>query len=741
MTSNMARKICLIGASLVAISSPGAVWAQASSAANTAPTGPGTQAGQPAVGETGGIADIIVTAQRREQKLQSVPISIVALSAARLTSSGVTSTGGLATQVPGLVLTRVGVNAVPFLRGIGSTSATVGTEQAVGSYIDGVYMMDNSSAIYTLNNLARLEVLKGPQGTLFGRNTTGGVINAITRDPTVKPTVEGNISYGNYQTVQGALYASGGSGNVAADIAVSGINQGKGFGRNIFLNSEVGFRKEFSIRSKILWNMGPDDRLTLSGDWGYNKTDVGFQFNALPGAILVGGATRQGGPYDTNTDLPTRVLHSSNWGGSVKYEHNLEHGKVTILSAYRRNDINATFDLDASPGFFVEQTRGVTTNETFQNEVIYNGSNAKLDWTAGLFFFSATSRDTPMSLRGVPAAANTDLDATQETKSYAAFGQATYKVTATTNFTAGVRYTIDKRAYAGTRFSAPGNASPVGTILTQNISDVTFKSPTWRLAIDQKLGEDVMIYASYNRGYRSGLYNLTGNTGDGPVKPETLDAFEGGIKSEFLDHHLRFNLSAFHYDEKNIQVKAINNGISKLINAAAGRINGLDLETVAEVPLGTGKLRLSGTLSLLDAKYTSFPGGPIGTPKPTGGTLITFGDLSGHTMVRAPKASFTVAANYTVPVADGSLDLNVNYFHSGSFYWEADNRVSQAAYGVLDAQIAYSFGEDGRYKVRVFGSNLTKAYYYVAALTTNAPGDMASPAEPRTYGVGIGFKF
>ncbi|MBL8268631.1 TonB-dependent receptor, partial [Steroidobacter sp.] len=295
-----------------------------------------------------GLENIVVTAQRRTENLQEVPISVTAVTAESLEKSGITSTSELLNVVPGLTMSRAVKGGAPFIRGVGSQDTSAGNETAVATYVDGVYYMDVTGIMFPFNNVKSIEVLKGPQGTLFGRNATGGLINVITRDPQAEPLVEGSVGYGNYSTMETSLYATGGSDTLAADVAVYAVRQDKGYGRNLLTGQDVNLRDEKAVRSKVVWTPTANDRLTFSAEWASNKTDLGVSRNLLPGAYLSGGLTAVGSPYDVGrSGVNPSVPEAETWGSYLRYEHDFDNDiTFSILTAVHRNRVRFRYDSD-----------------------------------------------------------------------------------------------------------------------------------------------------------------------------------------------------------------------------------------------------------------------------------------------------------------------------------------------------------------------------------------------------------
>lgn len=697
---------------------------------------------------SGGLEDIVVTAQRRNESLQRVPISISAITATALSKAGATGTLALATVTPGLQLPQNRNSVTPSIRGVGSQNVTPGDEGATAVYVDGILYAAAGANIFSLNNVDQVEVLRGPQGTLFGRNAVGGLLNVITRTPDQNSQIRGSIGYGNYQTATGQLYVAGGiTEGVAADIAAYGVYQGKGWGRNLNLGNEVNFNREGSLRSKIAIDLGASSDFVLSGDYSYAKNDIGNTRQPLPGTRAVGGRGFVGTIYDTSGDMPI-FAKKEVYGTSAKLTHDFDWAKFSSTTAYRHYDLEYNLDQDGTPVIFVDgRTPEIT--KTFQQEFLLSGKAGNLDWTTGLFYFYSSAGWVDFTQRStVTPTTNFILNSNMKTNSYAGFAQGTYALTDSTRFTAGLRYTRDTRAIDATQYALAGNPRPVGTLLntTANLSrDAThraFEKLTWRLALDQQITPSILAFASFSRGFKSGVFS-TSSPFNPAVAPETLDAYEIGLKSDLFDRTLRLNISAYHYNYDNIQLQAINaTGQSILLNAAKGTINGIDGDVTYAPRLPLGDLQIHLTMAYLDATYDSFPSGQVLTPRPSpaGGNVLTSGDLSGNDIIFSPHFTSGLSGSYELPVfGDHKLGLSATWYRNGSFYWDPQNRVKQPSYSLFNGQISFALpGNSVTFKV--FGRNLFNKKYY-AQVSPSPTGDLGVPGAPRTYGIAADFSF
>ncbi|WP_176590577.1 MULTISPECIES: TonB-dependent receptor [Sphingobium] len=716
---------------------------------------PASSQSNPDGASRGGVDDIIVTAQRREQSLQKVPVAVTALDATALAERGIATSEDLQISTPNLLQTTVNGTTQTFIRGVGAQSAIIGNESSIATYVDGVYIASLTGAAFGLNNVERVEVLRGPQGTLFGRNATGGVVQIITKTPTQKSEYAFDLSYANYETVTAMAYAAGGlSDKVAASVALYSTSQGKGFGHNIATGSEINKRDEQSIRVKLAIDLTDNLNILLAGDYDRQKNDLGTNRNTYEDSRTVLGGHRVGGAFDGNYSFDPRAK-SSQFGFSQNAT--LDLGDVTLrsITAYREYKWYNHYDQDATPVPIVGVVRD-EKNKTFQQEFLLEAKLGPADLTTGLFYLNSKASINPVSTQSVSLASfNLSRISDQDVNSYAAFGQANVEVLDGLNLTAGLRYTYEKAKLNGELIALPGNSAPAGTVLvTINDKQISARKLTWRFGADYQVAPDILLYASGSRGFKTGGFNLTSIT-QLPTRPETLDAYEIGLKTDLFDRQLRFNATAFHYDYSDIQLSTVLPGGIQTLNAASAKSDGLEFEVVAAPRMPLGNLQIGANLTVLDGKYNSFPNAPYYLPQPyssvpagltcpassstsPGGNAACTFDAKGNKMIHAPDWTANVNISYVVPVGMGDLELSANYFHNDGFYWEPTNRIKQDAYDVVNAQIAYKFANDLR--IRLFGRNLTNKLYY-SSVSEQSLGDLGTAAAPRTYGAGIDFRF
>lgn len=693
------------------------------------------------------LEDIVVTAQKRTENLQNVPIAMSAVTAENLSAAGINRMEDLSVSVPGFSVTRQGNATQLYIRGVGSTGGAAGQESAIATFVDGVYMPAQTGATFSFNNIERLEVLKGPQGTLYGRNATGGALNIITRTPRFTFGLEAEIGAGNLGAMEGNLYVTGPvSSAVAIDLAATYRDQNEGFGTNIANGRDISTTRNYGIRSKMLIQAGERTEITLSGDYGKTEgTAIGYRNYSPTSRQFFTGLT--GWPYgfwDISSDITPRYEVKVK-GVSGRIEHDADWARLTSITAYRTSYALQALDIDESElplfgAFLVEKDKQFT-----QELQLASSGAGRLTWIVGGFFLDGTAAFDPWQIQGqlfeldpTFPFRNQTVISKQTTKSYALFGQASYALTPRTKLTLGARYTIEKRSLNadGTFELLNGARLPA---YPHRSDSKTFKRPTWRIALDHELVDDVMVYGSYNRGFLSGVYNLSGNDVlNPPLNPETLDAFEVGVKSTLLDRKLRLNVSGFYYKYKNLQLSRIVNGNLVLVNAARAKMYGVDVDITA-VPAKF--LTISGGGEYLHHRYENFPNAPFTTTNNSFpfGNIVTAANASGNQLNRTPDFTFTLSADLHFPLAGGEFSIAATYLYNDGFFWEPDNDLRQDAYGVLNGQVKWT-APSGKWYVRSFARNLLNEKYFSQGLTSGL-GDVGVAAAGRTYGAAVGVVF
>ena len=694
------------------------------------------QAAQPAV-----LEEIVVTAQRRLENLQDVPITVTAMPAAALAAVGITNTADLVNVVPGMLVQTSAGYSLPHLRGVGITAIGAGIENSVALYVDGVYRGVSSSDAVSLNNIAQVEVEKGPQGTLFGRNATGGLIQVTTLDPTPYFSASAHAGYGNYHTVQSDAYVSGGTDFIAGDLAVQLTHQGEGYGTNLATGQDINrMDMNLSVRSK--WILHPVDGTKLTLILDNAETDNSLSalrnYQNYPNIYYRGGMPIPNLPtldVDDNAQ-PLRRMHEQ--GASLQLDQDIDSVKLVNTVAYRRDVYTYDVDFDLGPmPYSLNDTRQKDNQLTEELRLLSNSSSS-LTWMTGLFYYGAHNGFQPQNVYFSGTAVNPAKPIThvlnetvQTTNSLALFGQATQKLTETTELTVGLRYTGEKRALLGTDTGFLNGVVPVS--LANVNTNFRTNTPTWRLALDHHFTDDVNGYVSYNRGFKSGGYNVPAPALPA-YSPEKLDAYEAGLKTQFLERRLTLNGAFFYYNYQNIQVSRFVNGSPEVYNGGKAKLYGVDLDATVRVTQG---LTVSAGLELEHDRFTDFPNADFflscAHPYPTVCSL----SANGKQLPQTPAASGTINVDYRVSISNSELHFNVNEAANSGYYYQPNNEIKQSAYGLLNGSIGWTYSH---YSVTLWGKNLTDVIY--ATAVNPAPTAIsAAYAAPRTYGVTLGAKF
>ncbi len=701
-----------------------------------------------------GLEEIVVTAQRREQNLQDVPISVSAVTAESLGAFQITDTVQLQQLVPGLTINKNLVNATPFLRGVGQAGGAFGVDSPVAGYMDGFYLASPTASVFSLNNVSRVEVLKGPQGTLFGRNATGGVIQIVTKDPSHTPALDVTAGYANFDTSTFNLYGETGVTDTLA-VNVSGLyrDQGEGWGRNVFSGNDAFYTDERAVTSKLMWTPAESTTVKLLGFYDKLESDVGINFNVYPGSVATDGSQNLGRYTVNHIDTPIR---NEQYLIGLAVEHDFGWSRLVSLTGYQHLDNSFDFNVNGITGRatpFKSSTNiriDAGTQTRTQELQLLSPADSPIDWIAGLFYLDDRQSAAQITCVNLAAACNPPtapsvLRAVQDTRSYAAFGQMSFDVFAATGLTLGLRYTDDKKELSG---SQPGAAVPYpGAPFAGDPDGIptekTWSKLTWRAALDHKFNDDMLGYVSYNRGFRSGSYNIS-NWINAPINPEVLDAYEIGFKSEWFDHALRLNSALFYYDYKDIQLRSAAPpapvGQFLTLNAAESEIYGLDVDFVAAA---TERLSIQGGFEVLHAEYTKFPAGPCTAAAPIGGTVLggtvsSICDLSGYDLIRAPHFTGTLGFTYEVPTSVGEFSIGANNSYNSGFYWDPDNRLKQKAYNSLNATLGWTINDQWRFEL--WGKNLLDEKIDATVQGASGGSDIQSPGEPRTYGVRVNMR-
>ena len=694
--------------------------------------------------QSAGGDEILVTAQRREERLQDVPIAISAFSQATLAASGVRSTEDLVAVTPGLTIQRSGAGNTPFIRGIGSNSANGGSESPVATYIDGVYMPSLYTTGTSLLNIERVEVIKGPQGTLFGRNATGGVLQIVTRNP-VPDEFSGALraSYGNYDTLEfGGYLNTGIAEDLAANFTFFVRDQGDGYGTNLQTGNATNFRNEHTFMGKVRYDSGATS-VTLSGYYSWFNDPRGFQRVPVPGST---GRGAPGGPpalspenyggdyWDVNHGQDAFVRTRA-YGGSITIAHEFDAFDLVSVSAVTRQSSDLFFDNDFGYADLNASRIDFFDNSMSQEIRLSSRGSGPFSWIVGLYGLSLEGGNVTRIF--VPASTLASYIAgTVRTQSFAAFGEVAYQLSPRDKLTIGGRFTIDHRETSG-QFGSGALAGPNAPATLPR--EATWREPTYRIVYDHKFTDDIMAYASYNRGFRSGNFNVLPATTPA-FDPEFIDAYEIGLKTQFFDRAVRFNIAGYYYDYQDLQLNATTQFGTTTVNAASAEIKGIDLELSVRPVRG---LTLDFGGSFLDAEYGNFPNAQAFTPNPAptfGYTVVPGGrDASGRPLVRTPSTTASGGVAYNFPTSIGEFTASTRISYNSGFNHEIFGLSKQSAYTLVNAGLAWESPNE-TFNARVDVSNLFNQEYSISGNVTDTAAYYVA-ATPRVVMFTVGTKF
>lgn len=711
----------------------------------TAPTPLLAQSDQDAPEASQGLGDIVVTAQRREENLQRTPVAVTALGEEQIKASRITDIGAITTHVPGFVLNYVTGSQVQIaLRGAGSQVDGPFADQAVAVFVDDVFVGDESSLDFDLFDVERVEVLRGPQGTLFGRNVVGGAVNIITKAPTDDPEATFEASYGRFDQ----LNLRGMVGGALVDDVVAGqISFSQKSSDGTFLNGTTGNRveqdNEQSVRAKLRFNLPDDWVFTFTGNYNRDKGK--------------GVATDLSGDVDlvAGVDPSTRVVNMNidggydrtAWGLTGNLTHDFDWATLTSITAYRHSNSDTSSDLDGTPFNSIVYYSQLNRIRQFSQELRLGGDTDKLDWVAGLYFLHLRAQRTEdLLVSGAPGSFLDNLVGGAQfpeilgqkanVKSYAAFGQFTYHLTDGLRATVGARFTHDKksgRAYC----ILPG--IQCGEVYDVPVS-ASWNAFTPKFTLDYDLSQSALLYATVSRGFKGGGFQASAPdpvAASTPYAPEYAWNYEAGVKTRWLDDRLQTNLTLFRVDYSDLQTLQYEGASQFIRNAGKARVNGIEVE-LASKPADF--LYLFANYSYLDAKYQTL--------------IVEDQDFSGNRINFTPKHSFTAGINLNFRTDDGGKFLmRSDISHRSKVYFSPDNPARGASKydALINASLSYTV-PNGRWEFVLWGQNLTNERYRLTAIDRsifvlpeadflNGGQVFSSPYnDPATYGITVRWK-
>jgi len=738
--------------------------------------------------------DIVIVARKRAERLLDVPIAVTALTADQLSKQGTVDLAGVQGTIPNVNLVQgrgSASNANIFIRGVGQPDALQTFDPAVGVYVDGVYMSRIQGALFNLFDVDHIEVLRGPQGTLYGKNTIGGAVNVISRKPdldTVKAA--GSFTYGSYNTILANGYVSAPLVRDKLALSIAGVyDKRDGTVTDPLTDRKYNDRDTLAGRAILRFTPSNDVEFLLSGDYTRQRTapTLGYLTAPLVQTDFATGAhtlvpAYPYGDYDykaSSSLKPGQGQRLDHWGVSLTGNIRLSDAlSLTSITAYRDLRPDYYLDFDASQYQVADAFVGFRQHQ-FSQELQLKLDTRKLKGVVGLYYLNERVRshqesydDALFTYAGAPITFTRFIDDDQSTKSYAAFGQLTYDFTNQLSLTAGLRYTREDKKYYRTTTTTSNLALLNGVTFVfpnglpapyNGDNTVSFDAWTPSATLSYKPTRDVMLYASASRGFKSGGFNGRVNSiadvtqiVDGKAvivpyfKPETVWTYEGGAKAEFLGGRVTMSGDVFYSDYKDFQARVgggstsiAANGSFPVLNAGKLRIWGVEAE-IGVRPTTQWSIRTS--FGYLNAKYLEFNDGR--RTAPTGGDAYSCNPTGKHIVCQpafAPPISFSVSSDYAIPLGNaGSLTLGGDARFVDKQWLSVDNRpgLMEPGYWLVNAFAQYD-APGKRWYLRGGVKNLTKSVYLTDAQEFSSIGNIQTAyyGDPRTWTATVGFRF
>lgn len=703
-----------------------------------------------------------MTARRREERLQDVPVSVSVFSALELGQYQIDDLIDLQYAAPNLSATPYPGSPMAAnigMRGQIEPDLFPTLDPAVGVYLDGVYIARIGGANLNLVDMERVEVLRGPQGTLFGRNAIGGAINLIPKMPESEFEGQVTVGGGNYdrRDLEAIVNIPSAAGAYATRLAASHTGH-SGYGRNIDLDRELNEDDTDFLRAQL--RLSPADRWDLNLSFDFTRMDAGRNLLTLlavfpPITEVPAAAGNPGDRLEDYQDGTARSVHANRvgtseaevWGVSGTLVLDFERFSVTAISAYRSLDSSdRDTDLDGTPyDLFTVLERDESQHQGSHEMQVYGDAmRDRLRWIGGLHYFNesttyaqrvgAVAPTTLASIENMPrGTANND--------SIAAFAEVTYAITPKLQATAGVRYNEDGRQL--TSRNARGSGGTDTCTLDVRLRDEpdlcqvtlperTFRYVPWTFNIAFEPAEDVLLYAKVSRGHRAGGYNMRGTTEIdlGAFGPEHVTAYEIGGRATLSENRLWLRLALYRSLFGDIQLRqqvfipGTPLSLRLTQNGGEARIDGGELEVTALL----GGLRLAAALGITDAKYTNLE------------PLVEEVTLDSN-FLHTPEATLFVAADRPITVGFGEINLHADYSwrEDTPFAYDRQSLARQDEYGLFNAMITARF-DRRNLELTLWARNLADQRYFVRA-ADNGPLVTAIPGDPRIFGVSLGYRF
>lgn len=706
--------------------------------------------GTPALAQEAGdgeaIEEIVVTARHRAENIQAVPISMSAVGGRALEEARINTLQGLEHSVPNLVFGETGSSGETHIgiRGIGDFSRNIGFDTRVGVYIDGVFAGQSLAVDQGLVDIAQVEVLRGPQGTLFGKNSSSGAINIISNRPVIGETdAEIRLGAGNLDTATGQVVLNLPLGDSMAARVAFLTQQQDGYIDNLF-NGHKLMSSDHSI-GRVQLRYEPSDNLDVNFSFDFRTQDNDLLFLEPDASFENSVGNPAAAPVlvvDQDADL---IDDNSGSGAGLSIDYTLDNGHVlTSITGFRTVDRKVGSDEDATRVFTLDARYFEDDFDHFTQEFrLASPGDGQFRYVLGAFYFDQQAKtDRVVALgpgfggppEGVDAAIQ---DSAVDTTNYAVFVNGNYDLSDRWTISGGLRYTNEEKDASINQFVFPGFG--LAELIEESFNrDEDYVTAT--LNLQYQATDDVLTYFTYSNGYKAGGFNvdLVPTIDDLRFEEETVDSFEVGVKSDLFDRKLRLNVTAFRAEYDDYQVFQFRfdpfSGTTALLisNAASVTTQGLEIEGIARI---SDAFELSYGIGFTDAEFDDFPGGAV---DPNTGDPL---NVAGNTLPRAPDVTANLSARYQFVVGSAGGIASVGYTYRGEQYFNPDNRENsrQGAYGLLNASLDLDINEN--WSIGIWGQNLTDELYRGMRGVSFLGIPFSLYMQPRTYGAEVAYRF
>lgn len=723
--------------------------------------------------------EIVVTAQKREERLQDVPIAVSAVSGDQLETLNINDPKELRYVSPSLNFANsANVRGEGFtIRGVGTAVFADTVEQSVGTVIDGVPLARAGQAVADLVDIERVEILRGPQGMLFGKNASAGVISIVTKAPQFDNSFEGRISYGTYDEIKANAIANIALSDKAAFRVAYSQTKRDGIVRNIFRDEVLNGRDSKSVRAKLRWEPTSNLSINLIGDWGQSEqlcctwtartaplTTTFGQLNAAAGITP--------GPRNLEMAADQPFFQEvETWGASAQVDFDADWATFTSITAYRHWDEFDGNDPDILPINYLNVNNGNNLLDQYSQELrMASPSGGRFEWVGGIFL-SHTKNDNRSEQTGalgfLPFNLGSVFTSVVKNDSSAVFGQVSYSPVERLKLILGARYTAEKIELDAVAMPAPGALAGIpGRFIGAVSGRESTTNLSGRATIQYSFNDDVMVYATAARGYKGPGIDVLGIVRSTPdiVQPEIPTSYEIGLRSALLDRSMIFNVTAFTTDFKNYQASSFDTTVSPsrflVTNAGKLRTRGIEAELQARPLKG---LSLGASVAYIDSEFADFkniscysgqPILPLGTPRTSPRQCILISPTQAVTtadglpLPNSPKLTYSLSGGYQHHIGDFRIDTSLNWFHRSKVNFDAagNPNTTQSGYGLLNGNIGFGPDSDS-WRLSFFARNILDRHFVnvvFAQPVLNAPGvtvQLPSPDARRLLGVALDVKF